>query len=436
MSESRRHFLQKLGGMATALSLTGVVSPLLAEQLKEANQRIAHLPPPLAAADEDYWSVIQQAYTVSPNIMNLNNGGVSPQPRVVQEAVDRYNRMSNEAPTYAMWEQLNTGREVVRANLAKLAGCDPTEIVINRNASEALDTVIHGIQFKKGDEVILTKQDYPSMINTWKLREQRDGIKLVWINLDLPMENDADIVAKFEAAITKNTRAIQITHMINWVGQLLPVKAIVDMARRKNPEILTVVDAAHSFAQVEFSLHDWGCDYMGTALHKWLCAPFGTGMLYVRKERIKETYPLFANEHFASDDIMKFENLGTRNVPAEMAIGHAIDFHLAIGGARKEARLRYLKDYWAKPVSEIPKCKVHTSFHPKYACCLALFSIEGIKPKKITEYLRDKHKIITVPIEWENINGVRVTPHVYTRLHELDRFVEAVRKAAQELKPE
>lgn len=434
MSTTRRHFLAKLGGAAAALSLAPLTQDLFAAQLAEAQQRLAPLSPEEVATDEDFWAIIQQAYTVSPNLLNLNNGGVSPQPKVVQDAVDRFNRMSNEAPTYMMWEQLNAGREVVRKGLADLAGVSPEEIAINRNATEALDTVILGINLKKGDEVILTKQDYPNMINTWKLREARDGIQLVWVDLPLPLENDEDIVRRFEEKVTGRTRVIMITHMINWVGQLLPTRKICDMARKR--DILTIVDAAHSFAQVVYNVREWGCDYMGTALHKWLCAPFGTGMLYVKKSRIQETYPVFANEKFASDDILKFENLGTRNVPAEMAIGHALDFHLAIGSARKEARLRWLKDYWATPIAKEDRFKVHTSFHKDYACALALVSLDGVKPVTLANWLRKEQQIVTVPIDWENLHGIRITPHVYTRPRELDRFVEALLKARKEIKPD
>ncbi|MBX3103311.1 MAG: aminotransferase class V-fold PLP-dependent enzyme [Bacteroidetes bacterium] len=434
MSTSRRAFLGKLTGAAAAFSLAPLGNQLWAEELADAQLRIAPLGPEEAAMEEDFWAIIQQAYTVSPNLLNLNNGGVSPQPKIVQDAVDRFNRMSNEAPTYMMWEQLNAGREVVRKGLADLAGVTPEEIVINRNATEGLDTVILGISLKKGDEVVLTKQDYPNMINTWKLRETRDGIKLVWVDLPLPLENDEDIVRRFEEKVTAQTRVIMITHMINWAGQLLPTRKICDMARKKG--IVTIVDAAHSFAQVVFNVREWGCDYMGTALHKWLCAPFGTGMLYVKKERIKETYPVFANDKFASDDILKFENLGTRNVPAEMAIGHALDFHLAIGAARKEARLRWLKDYWARPLAQEDRMHVHTSFHKDYACALALVSIDGIKPATLAAWLRKEQQIVTVPIDWENLHGIRITPHVYTRPRELDRFIEAMRKARKEIKPD
>lgn len=414
--------------MAGALSLSPLAGKALAEDLSDALHSLNRLSPSDAATDEDLWARIAQAYTVSPALINLNNGGVSPQPKVVQDAVDRYYHYSNEGPTYYMWGVLDRGREPLRRKLADLAGTSNEEVAVNRNTTEALGTVTYGLTLSKGDEVIMTKQDYPNMIQAWKQKELRDGIKIKWLNLELPIENDDTIVKAFTDATTSRTRVWHITHMINWTGQILPVKKLCDEARKRN--IISIVDGAHTFAQMDFRIPDFNPDYFGTSLHKWLCAPFGTGMLYVKKENIAGLWPLFPNDKPQSADIRKFETLGTRSFAQEQAIGQAIDFHNAIGNKRKEERLRYLKNYWCEKVKQHPRVKLNVSLRPEYACALGNFSIDGIEPETISSRMMLEHQIIVTAIKWENISGVRVTPHVYTSLKDMDRFVEAVQKIA------
>ncbi len=420
---TRRSFIRKVGAIAGTVAVSPLLKPAFAG-LQEASEAIKDLTPLEAAKNEEYWYTIQQAYTASPNIINLNNGGVSPQPLVVQDAVDRYNRLSNEAPSYYMWRILDGGRESLRMKLADLAGCDVEELAINRNATEALGTVIFGLNLKKGDEVVLTKQDYPNMLQAWKQREMRDGIKLNFVNLELPIENDELIVQKFREAFTPKTKVVMITHMINWTGQILPVKKISKIAKERGIEVL--VDGAHTFAHLDYKIPDLDCDYLGTSLHKWLSAPFGSGMLYVKKEKIKNLWPLLPNNNPQADDIRKFEVLGTRSFAIEQAIGQAVNFHNAIGTKRKEERLRYLKNYWAEKATLIPRVKLNTSLKPDFACALANFSIEGMEPAAVESTLFNKYKIHTSPIVWENIKGVRVTPHVYITLKDLDRLVDAI----------
>jgi selenocysteine lyase/cysteine desulfurase len=420
---NRRHFIRQLCLAAGAASLLPP-DPASAASMQEASLRIRDLSPAEAARNEEYWSTIARAYTVSPQIINLNNGGVSPQPLVVQDAMDRYNRYSNEAPTYYMWRILDQGREPLREKLALLAGCSPEEIAINRNATEALDTAIFGLNLKRGDEVVVTKQDYPNMLQAWRQREMRDGIKLNYVNLELPIEDDELMVKKFVAAFTPKTRVVMITHMINWTGQILPVKKIAKVAHERGMEV--IVDGAHTFAHLDYKIPDLDCDYYGTSLHKWLSASFGSGMLYVKKEKIKDLWPLFPNNEPKSPDIRKFEVLGTRSFPIEQSIGQALQFHNSIGTKRKEERLRYLKNYWAEKVKDLPRVKLNTSLKPEFSCALANFGIEGMEPGAVESTLFSKYKIHTSPIVWENIKGVRVTPHIYTSLADLDKLVDAV----------
>lgn len=379
--------------------------------------------------NEEFWYQIRMAYTINPNLVNLNNGGVSPAPKIVQEALTRYNNLTNESPSYYMWRVLDMGREPLRLKLSALAGCSEEEIAINRNASEALETIIFGLPLKQGDEVILTKQDYPNMINAWKQRELRDGIVLKWLNFELPIENKDEFVKAYTAQFTERTKIVHITHVINWTGQIMPVKEIANEAHKKGIEVL--VDGAHSFMHIGFKIPELDCDYFGTSLHKWLGAPIGSGLLYIKKDKIKKVFPLLAAGADEADNIRKFERLGTRSFPIEQAIAEAIDFHNMIGMERKENRLRFLKNYWAEKVSQIPKVKLNTSLKEDFSCAIGNFSIEGKKPEEIDTYLMDKHKIHTVGINWENIHGVRVTPNVYTLTSDLDKLVSAIEQFAK-----
>jgi selenocysteine lyase/cysteine desulfurase len=425
---SRRSFIRKSLGAAGALSAAPFLAQGAAENVSRALSELNKLSPALAAGEDDIWARMAQAYTVSPNILNLNNGGVSPQPKVVQDAVDRYYHLSNEAPTYYMWQILDKGREPLRRKLADLAGVSGEELAINRNTTEALGTFTWGIDMKRGDEIVMTRQDYPNMIHAWKQRELREGVKINWINLNLPFDNDDVVLKAYVEATTAKTRIWHITHLLTWTGQILPAAKLCAEARKRG--IISIVDAAHSFAHIDYKISDLNCDYFGTSLHKWLCAPFGTGLMYVRKEHIEKTWPLFPNDKPQGTDIRKFEALGTRSFAPEQAIGQAIDFHNAIGGKRKEERLHYLKKYWCEAVSKNQRVKLHISLNPQYSCALGTFSIDGLKPGDIVSTLMDKYQIHCTPIVWENVSAVRITPHVYTTTRDLDRFIDAVGKIA------
>ncbi|MEP6513327.1 MAG: aminotransferase class V-fold PLP-dependent enzyme, partial [Parafilimonas sp.] len=286
---NRRKFLHQLALSAGAFSAGSLFNQSHGSAFEKANKAIESLSAQQISEDEDYWSVIQQSYTVNPNIINLNNGGVSPSPKIVQEAVERYNKMTNEGPSYFMWRILDQGREPLRTKLSTLAGCDAEEVAINRNSTEALNTVIYGFDLKAGDEIIGAKQDYPNMINAWKQRVMREGIKYTQLNFNFPIENDDEIVNVYEQAITPQTKLLHVTHIINWVGQIMPVKKIAEMAHAKGIEVLC--DGAHSFGLLDFKIHELQCDYFGSSLHKFLSAPIGSGMLWIKKDKIEKIWP-------------------------------------------------------------------------------------------------------------------------------------------------
>ena len=422
---NRRRFLQKAGTLSATALLASITKPAWSRNLEKALRKSEGVSPGDLATEEDFWYYIQQSFTGSPGLINLNNGGVSPAPIPVEEAAKRFYDYSNEAPSYNMWRILDQGREPLRKNLARLAGSGAEEIAINRNSSEGLETVIFGLQLKAGDEVVAARQDYPNMVNAYNQRQKRDGIKMEWVNLELPSEDENYLAEQYIKAFTSKTKLVHITHIINWNGQILPVRKIADEAHKRGIEV--IVDGAHSFAHFSFKIPDLGCDYFASSLHKWLFAPIGSGMLYVKKEKIKNIYPLFAtSDDPLKDDIRKFENLGTRPFFIEQAIGKALEFHEMIGSERKEKRLCYLKNYWMERVKDLPKVKINTSLDPKWGCAIGNVAIEGKKPADLEAFLFDKYKIHTVSIEWENIHGVRITPSVYTTIGNLDLLVEGI----------
>jgi selenocysteine lyase/cysteine desulfurase len=396
------------------------------ERILAASTSMGSKSPEEAAKNEDFWREIQQAFTVDRSLINLNNGGVSPSPRIVQDAMRRYLEYSNEAPVHTMWRVLEPQIESVRRRLANAFGCDPEEMAITRNASESLETCIFGLDLKPGDEVLTTNQDYPRMLTSWRQRERRDRIKLTTISFPVPPPSLDDLYQRFERAITSKTRVILVCHITNLTGQIFPVKRICRLGRERGIEV--IVDGAHAFAHFPFKHSDLDCDYYGTSLHKWLLAPHGTGFLYVRKSKIKNLWPLMAAESKQDEDIRKFEEIGTHPAANHNAIAEALTFHEGIGAERKAARLRYLKDRWANRLQQNSRVKILTPFDPEQSCGLANFSIDGIEPEKLVGHLWDRERIIVTPIVHQEFKGIRVTPNVYTTLAEIDTFCEAIEK--------
>jgi selenocysteine lyase/cysteine desulfurase len=404
--------------------------PTALRQVARASQRLSG-DGVAAADDESYWSEIQRAFDADRTLINLNNGGVCPTPTHVLEQMIRDLRFTNESPANHMWVELEPRIESVREYLAQDFGCDPEEMAITRNASEALETLILGRDLQPGDEVLLTNQNYGRMITTWEQRARRYGIVVNKISFKVPPPSQDYLVDVFRQAITPKTRIIEITHITNLTGQIFPAREIIQMARAKGIEVM--VDGAHAYAHFPFTRDELDVDYYGTSLHKWLLAPIGTGFLYVRKPKIKGLWPLMAAPPSMDDNIRKYEEIGTHPAANHNAIAAALAFHRGIGSARKIARLRFLRDRWAKRLlAENGRVKVLTPLDSPYSGAIGLVSIEGLDAGKTSAWLLDKHRIVTAPIAHPEFSGVRVTPNVYTTLDEVDRFgdvmVTAIRK--------
>jgi selenocysteine lyase/cysteine desulfurase len=394
---------------------------------------VNHIGPETTAEDladqEWFWPRIQSAFALDRSVIHLNSGGCSASPRTVHEAFKRYLDYSNQAPSYYMWQHLRSNVERVRTMLARSFGSDREEIAITRNASESMEIVQFGIDMEPGDEVIATTQAYGRMLTTWDQRVRRDKIVLKKVVIPVPLMDPDDYVARIEEAITPRTKAIMVMHMINLTGQITPVKAVSRLARERGLPV--ICDGAHSYNHFPFKVNDLECDYFGTSLHKWTYAPIGTGMLYVRADRLKETWPLMAETADLDEDIRKFESIGTHPAANYNAIAEALVFNEGIGIDRKAARFRYLHRRWIDRLRKHENVRFRINIDdPEQWCGLVNVYIDGVDMGKLADYLLDKYRIYLVPIGHEECKGIRVTPNVYTLPSEIDCFAEAMEKVA------
>ncbi len=419
---SRRDAVRTLIGAGAALPmLRGTAFAALADAEGVSEGRSARA----LADDEPFWGAVQRAFDVDRTLINLNNGGISPSPTHVVEQMIRDIRFVNALPVEHNWRVLEPRMEATRRELAALFGCGSDEMAIVRNASEALETMIFGLDLARGDEVLITNQNYGRMITSWEQRVRRDGIVVRQISFPVPLLSDADFVRRVEAAITPRTRVIELTHITNLTGQILPIRDVVRMARPRG--IAVFVDGAHAFAHFPFERDDLECDYYGTSLHKWLHAPIGAGFLYVRRDRIPTLWSLFGSSAEQTGLIRKYEEIGTHPQANFNAVSTAIAFHHTLGADRKIARLRWLRDRWANALlASSDRVRILTPLGPDAGGAIALVSIDGLEPGALGSWLLAKHQIVTTPITHAEFSGLRITPNVYTQPRELDVFVDRV----------
>lgn len=416
---NKRDFLQVAGGASVALAL-GDVKRLFAA--------VSGIPAAALAEDEAFWARIRAKFPLKPDYINLENGYYCLQPREVLEAfIARVREINTEASYYMRTRQADD-KLAVRTRLAAMAGCSPEEFIITRNTTESLDTVIAGFDWKRGDEAVMAEQDYAAMLSQFEVQAKRYGMVNRRVSLPLDPKSDEEVVELYANALTPKTRLLMVCHMVNITGHILPVRKIVDMAHARGVQVM--VDGAHAFAQLDFKIPELGCDYYGTSLHKWLGANLGAGGLYVRKDRIEKLWPIYGDSTMADTDIGKLNHTGTHPVHTDLAIMDAIDFHETIGMARKEARLRYIQNYWTSRVRDLPNIMLNTPKDPKRSCAIANVGVKGLLPRDLSKILLDKYRIWTVAIDTANVHGARITPHLFTSTAELDTFVAALKELA------
>ena len=385
---------------------------------------VAHISSEVLAEDETFWEGIRKGYRLKSDYINLENGYYCFLPQETLESYILHIREINYQGSYYMRTVQWDNKKAMAAKLAAIAGCSPEELIITRNTTESLDMIIGGMHWQVGDEAVMAEQDYGAMLDMFKLVAKRYGVVNKIVSVPNHPSSDEEIVSLYANSITAKTKLLMVSHMINITGQILPIRKICDMAHSKGVEVL--VDGAHAFAHIKFSLPDLNCDYYGASLHKWLSVPLGAGMLYVKKENISKVWPLIGEEGKKEDDILRLNHIGTHPVATDLAIANAIDFYAKIGADRKEARLRYLQNYWTSKVRQLPHVEVNTPADPTRSCGIANVGIKGMKPSELAETLLKKYKIYTVAIDGAGVHGCRITPNIYTTLKELDVFVKAL----------
>src|SRR6478609_907831 len=413
----KRKFLKSLG-LLTAASTT--VAQGMDKWIKDFN----HFSPEDVAQEETFWEGIRQGYDIKPDYINLENGYYCIQPKETLENYINHIREVNHQGSYYMRTMQFENKNKTAAKLAAIAGCSPDELIITRNTTESLDMVIGGLNWQAGDEAVMAEQDYGSMLDMFNQMSKRYGVVNKIVSVPNHPSSDDEIINLYAGAITTKTKLLMVCHMINITGQILPVRKICDMAHSKGVPVL--VDGAHAFAHIKYAIPDLNCDYYGTSLHKWLSVPLGAGFLYVKKENIGKIWPLFGDEGRKADDVLRLNHIGTHAVATDLAIANAIDYYLKIGPERKEARLRYLQNYWTAKVRPMKHIILNTPVDTTRSCGIANVGVKGMKPGDLAKTLLDKYKIWTVAIDGANVHGCRITPNVFITPKDLDVFVKAL----------
>jgi selenocysteine lyase/cysteine desulfurase len=413
----KRRFLQATGGATLGLMFG---PSLLAQYAAKAATEVA--------GDEPFWAAVRGQFRLTGEYINLENGYYCFQPEPVLDAfIGNVRSVNLEASHYMRTRQADDKRRA-RERLAAFAGCSPEELIITRNTTESLDTVISGFDWKAGDEAVLANQDYGAMIDMFKLQARRFGMRNRFVDIPMDPKTDDEVVTVYSHALTSKTRLLMIPHMVNITGHILPVRAICDMAHAQGVQVM--VDASHTFAHLDYQIRDLNCDYYGASLHKWLATPLGAGVLHVRRDHIEKLWPIYGDETIPADDIRKLNHTGTHPVHTDLTIERALAFHEMIGTARKEARLRHLQRYWTDRVRGLKNIVLNTPSDPRRSCAIANVGVRGLAPKELAQALLEKHHVFTVAIDGAGVQGVRVTPQVYTSTAELDRFVSALEDLA------
>jgi selenocysteine lyase/cysteine desulfurase len=413
----KRSFLKNAG----LISMGGVFG---FENLRKLMDSVSDLPVSDIAGDEDFWVKIRGEYIIKPDYINLENGYYCFLPQITLENFIRHIREVNLEGSYYMRTVQFENKKAMAGKLAELAGCSADELIITRNTTESLDMVIGGLDWKPGDEAIMAEQDYGAMLNMFKQVAERYGIVNKVVSVPNLPQSDEEIVSLYAGAITEKTKLLMVCHMINITGQILPVRKICDMAHSRGVQVM--VDGAHAFAHIKFTIPGLNCDYYGSSLHKWLSVPLGAGILYVRKENIGKVWPLIGPGDINSDDISRLNHTGTHPVHTDLTISDAIDFYNMVGAERKEARLRYLQNYWTDKVRNLSHIVINTPADPARSCGIANVGIKDMKPAQLGDILFKRYHIYTAPIDGANVHGCRITPNVYTTTADLDVLVKAL----------
>ena len=413
MSVSRRNFIHNS-------IAAGTLFPLFSMDFKKDSYSLNDL-----NRDENYWKKVADMYHQNVKFINLESGYFSPSPESVKDYWVNFVNEINESPSYYMRTRQTEMREKVRKKLADYAGIQTDELILTRNTTESMNIIIQGIKLEKGDEILRTNLEYPNIIQALDMRERRFGTKVRIVDVPIHPKSQQEIVDMVIGAVNKKTKVILISHMVFLNGQVFPVKEVCAKAREMGLE--TIVDGAHSFSHVDMDVSEIGCDYYGSSLHKWLGAPLGNGLLYVKKGNAERLWPLYGDTAYDDDNIMKLEHLGTRPCSDQNGIIPAVDFNLEIGKKEKSERLKFLQMRWASELKDNKNIILNTPLGEGQSYGIANVGVKNLRPSELADKLFDDHNIFTVPIDDDRgIRGVRVSPNLYSTVEDIDKFIEAM----------
>jgi selenocysteine lyase/cysteine desulfurase len=398
------------------ISLAAMGMPFMNSAFASSLHNLQHLSSAEIAIEEDFWLQVRKDYDLKPEYINLESGYYNIIPTPTLNHMIAHAKMVNYEGSYYMRTVQWDTKDKMVVKLAAVVGVSAKNIIITRNTTESLDMVIKGLSWEKDDEAVYAKQDYGAMQMMFEQVSKRYGTKNIVVSVPNHPSSDEEIVRLYENAITPKTKLLMVCHMVNITGQILPIKKICEMAHKKGVQVM--VDGAHCVGHFQFSIEDLGCDYYGSSLHKWLAVPLGTGLLYVNDKHIDTLWPIFAEHHKEPGDIARLNHTGTHPVYHDISIENAIDYYHMLGAERKEARLRYLQEYWTSKVRTNPNIMVNTPKETFRACGIANVGLKNMPPKDLAIQLMDRYQIFTVAIDYANVQGCRISPNVFTTTKE------------------
>lgn len=421
---SRRDFVKYLlAGSALSISTLNKLNAAVYQSITSLNQKYIEDESP----DGVYWDAIRKHFLFQDGLIMMNNGTLGPMPKPVFNTLIRYFKLQVTNP-FDCYNFIPRKKDEIRTRLAKFINASPEEVVITRNTTEGMNFVANGLDLEEGDEALLSSMEHPGGTHPWKLKEKRYGIKVKEVPIGLPPKSVNEIVDAFRKAITPKTKVISISHTVYISGLIAPLKELSKMAHEK--EVLVLADSAHGLGMLNLNMEELGIDFFAASPYKWLGAPTGVGLLYVRKEIQDKLWPTIASSGWDRyKSARKYETLGQRADALIIALGEALDFQNAIGRERIERRIKVLAGYLKRELSKIPGVRLHTSKDPYISGGLTAFSVERVEPRKIVNYLREKYNIVirTIGRKEKGTYGVRVSTNIYISFKEIDMLLEGVR---------
>ena len=415
---NKREFIQKFG-------LVGLATYSFPDDIIYDKNKFSL---PTFKTEDDLWKTVRGHYSLKSDYINLENGYYNIIPNPTLYKYIEHVKTINFEGSYYMRNSLENDNLKLRKRISDWLSCDKKNIIITRNTTESLDLIIGGYPWEKGDEAIYAQQDYGSMKLMFEQVSKRYNINAKVISIPNHPSSDEEIVQLYENQITKKTKLLMVCHMINITGQILPIKKICEMAHSYGVEVM--VDGAHCIGHFNFSIEDLNCDYYGSSLHKWLSAPLGAGLLYIKEKHISKIWPLLAGHSNDFNGIKKLNHLGTNPVHVHLAINNALDYIDWVGIKRKEKRLKKLQNHWIQNLKNVSNVEINTPLSFSKSFGIGNIGIKGMPPKIMAEQLLKKFNIFTVAIDYANVKGCRITPNIYNSIDEIEVFIDAIRKLA------